>query len=77
MDWEPRPFDIEWTRQLLSKIKEGGTWGQPGSASSFTFYHSKKEFTVEDSQCTNQDMVNKTKKVLGILGWEERRQDAV
>lgn len=75
MDWEPRLYDIAWTENLISKMNEGGVWGQPGSRTSFTFYHSKKEYVVEDSQCTNRDMVDKTKKVLGILGWKEKKEE--
>lgn len=76
-DWEPRWSDINWTRQLLSKIKEGGVWGQPGSCTSFTFYHSKKEYVVDDTHCTDRELVDKTRKVLDTLDWKERGQDAV
>ena len=75
MDWKPRPYDIAWTENLLQTIKEGGAWGQPASCSSFVFYHSKKEYIVQDELCTNRDMVDRTKKVLGILGWKERNND--
>jgi hypothetical protein len=73
MDWEPRWSDINWTRDLLSKINDGGVWVQPASCASFTFYHSKKEYVVDESHCINQDMVDRTRKVLSVLDWKERK----
>jgi len=74
MKWTPRPSDIAWTENLVKMIKDGGTWAQPASGASFTFYHAQKEFTVQDHMTFNRDMVARTRKVLGIMGWTERKE---
>lgn len=72
MVWEPTQSDIEWTRNLVAMIKDGGVWGQPGSQAIFTFFHSEKKYTLEDTLCIDQETVARTCKVLGILGWEKK-----
>lgn len=32
-DWTPRPFDIEWTKNWLSQLKDGAVWGIPRNES--------------------------------------------
>ena len=74
MNWTPRPSDIAWTENLLKMIKEGGSWAQPASGASFTFYHRQKEYTVQDRNTYNPELVARTRKVLGIMGWTEKKE---
>lgn len=72
-DWTPTHRDIAWTWRLIQMMNEGGVWGQPGSGAIFVFYHSKKEFTLDTALVTDQETVDRTVKVLGLLGWKERK----
>lgn len=40
--WTPSYSDIEWTKNLISTIKEGGSWVVPASKSIWTFSHENK-----------------------------------
>ena len=66
----PEQKDIDWTENLIAMINDGGTWGVPMSLSTFTFFHSKKEYTFfgDKENETNQRVI----KVLIFLGWKER-----
>ena len=68
-NWQPSDFDLEWTRNLIALIKEGGTWGIPGSRSTFTFYHSRKSYKFEGDR--EHELNRKTFDVLDRLGWKE------
>jgi len=73
MVWEPTPSDIEWTKTLVSKIKDGGSWGVPESCAIFTFFHSKKEYTLlEMAWKRGHSTTKRIVKVLDGLGWKER-----
>jgi len=73
MDWDPKQSDIEWVKNLIRSLKEGGTWAVPCAMSIFTFYHSEQEYVLvgDPSDATNR----KTVKILGMLGWKERMND--
>ncbi len=42
-EWEPDETDIAWAANMVTVLKEGGTWGAPGSGQVFKFFHSLKE----------------------------------
>jgi len=42
MNWTPRPYDIAWTAQHLSRINHGGTWLIPANGSVWRVDHDKK-----------------------------------
>ena len=45
--WEPSPSDIEWTRNHINQISEGGIWVVPAANDSkLTFTHSTKSYDV-------------------------------
>jgi hypothetical protein len=35
MTWNPRPSDIEWTRNVIAMLKEGGSWVIPMTGQTF------------------------------------------
>lgn len=35
MTWNPRPSDIEWTRNVIAMLKEGGSWVIPITGQTF------------------------------------------
>ena len=72
-DWMPADSDVEWVKELVRMIKDGGTWAVPCSLSMFTFYHSKKEYVLVGDK--NDPTNHKTFRILNMLGWKERRKD--
>jgi|TARA_B100000287_G_C20652286_1_gene787341 hypothetical protein len=43
--WKPRQSDIDWTRDHIRKISEGGKWVIPvANNSEITIYHSTKSY---------------------------------
>lgn len=67
MAWEPTSDDIEWTRNCINTIKDGGVWVVPASMSMFTMYKKDKQYSLMgDPMCeTNQRIM----KVLVQLGY--------
>lgn len=68
--WTPSQFDIEWTKDLVRKLKIGGTWG-----TSFATFRKNSEFEFEllkinpdprENALENIDKVEKTFKAIGI-----------
>jgi hypothetical protein len=46
-EWKPRPSDIEWTRNLINKISEGGVWAIPAANNSMIkLFHSSKSYNA-------------------------------
>lgn len=73
-EWEPSQEDIAWTKQLIATLKEGGGWGVPGSRTLFVFFRSAKEYVIREPKDEPRAEVNRRIiKVLGILGWKERK----
>lgn len=71
--WEPAQSDLDWTKDLISKFVEGGVWGIPESFAIFSFYLSKKEYTLTEGEgFEGHETTKRTQKILGILGWKER-----
>lgn len=68
-DWEPSASDVQWITNIVDILREGGTWGVPGTGSVFTFYHSKKKFKFMGDRC--HETTQRTFKVLTGLGWSE------
>ena len=75
MDWKPRDSDIEWTREHIAQINEGGIWGIPiANGSTIQMFHSDKTYiaTVHGSEPRTQGVMMQTMTVLKILGYEAR-----
>ena len=70
-DWEPDEYDLEWMRQLLDMIADGGTWGLPAALSSFTVHHSTKTYDFEGDR--EHPLVTRSMKVFERLGWRENQ----
>jgi len=70
VEWKPKPSDIEWVKELLRILKDGGTWAVPCSCGIFTFYKSKKEYTFVGNREDPTDQ--KTFTILKQLGWKEK-----
>ena len=75
MEWKPRESDIEWTRNHIATISEGGSWGIPiANNSVITFYHSDKTYICIDKSIDEKGsyVVMQTLSVLKILGYSAR-----
>ena len=73
MDWKPRQSDIDWTKEHIDGISEGGRWVIPSAGGSiFTFYHTTKtyEAIVNATHAPEIDVAMMTMTVLKELGYE-------
>ena len=71
--WKPRQSDIDWTREHISKINEGGQWVIPSAGGSiFTFFHSDKvyEAVINATHAEEMHVAMQTMAVLKELGYE-------
>ena len=72
MDWKPRQSDIDWTKEHIDSINEGGRWVIPSAGGSiFTFYHTTKtyEAIVNATHAPEIDVAMMTMTVLKELGY--------
>lgn len=75
MEWTPRESDIEWTKNHIASISEGGIWAIPiANNSVITFYHSDKTYECIDrsNDPRGETVVMQTLTVLKILGYNAR-----
>ena len=75
MEWKPRESDIEWTKNHIATISEGGMWAIPiANNSVITFYHSDKTYDCIDksNDPRGEMVVMQTLSVLKILGYSAR-----
>ena len=66
--WEPTESDIEWTRDLIEKLRDGGTWAVPAGLSMITGNKKEMKYTLNGNvknECNQRIM-----KVMKILGWK-------
>ena len=73
MDWKPRQSDIDWTREHINSISEGGQWVIPSAGGSiFTFHHTTKtyEAIVNATHAPEMNVAMQTMTVLKELGYE-------
>ncbi|MBK38352.1 MAG: hypothetical protein CMB45_05115 [Euryarchaeota archaeon] len=72
-EWKPRQSDIDWTREHLNSISEGGHWVIPSAGGSiFTFYHTTKtyEAIVNATHAPEMHVALQTMTVLEELGYK-------
>ena len=70
--WEPSQSDIDWTKNRIEQIKEGGTWAIPAANNSrLTFHHTTKSYdaVILAKLPGGQDTMLRTMTVLKILGY--------
>ena len=75
MEWKPRDSDIEWTREHIAQINEGGIWGIPiANSSTIQVFHSDKTYiaNIHGSEPRTQSVMMQTMTVLNILGYKAR-----
>jgi hypothetical protein len=65
--WVPTRGDIEWTKNLLKSMKQGGVWATTNSANLFKIDHENKEVTA--MMCTDAQLHGRLKTILDGLGW--------
>jgi hypothetical protein len=69
-DWKPRPSDIEWARNFVLILKDGGIWGN-----SFGVYRlERKSKTLRLIEVINEhlreEIHDRSVKVFAELGWK-------
>lgn len=72
MDWKPRQSDIDWTKEHINSISEGGQWIIPTAGGSiFTFHHTTKTYdAIVNATNTRESVVAmQTMTVLKELGY--------
>lgn len=62
-DWTPSYSDIEWTKQLINSLKEGGTWLVPANKSIWTFRQEAKEAHLKSGDA-NEETNSRIKTIL-------------
>jgi hypothetical protein len=70
--WKPSPSDIEWTKNTIEQISEGGVWVIPAAKDSrLTFHHSTKSYdaVILATLPGEQETMLRTMTVLKILGY--------
>ena len=70
--WKPSPSDIEWTKNTIEQISEGGVWVIPAANDSrLTFRHSTKSYdaVILATLPGEQETMLRTMTVLKILGY--------
>ena len=75
MEWKPRASDIEWTREHIAQIREGGMWVIPiANHSTVQVFHSDKTYiaTINGIEPRTQSVMMQTMTVLKILGYQAR-----
>jgi len=75
MEWKPRDSDIEWTREHIAQLSEGGIWAIPiANSSTIQVFHSDKSYiaTIHGSEPQTQGVMMQTMTVLKILGYQAR-----
>lgn len=75
MEWKPRDSDIEWTREHIAQLSEGGIWAIPiANGSLIQVFHSDKSYiaTINGSEPQTQTVMLQTMTVLKILGYQAR-----
>lgn len=67
--YQPRQSDIQWTKDLLSHIRNGGIWGAPAMGM-FTVDHDNKKLimTAKTPDC-DMELLAMTKCVLEKCGY--------
>ena len=73
MDWKPRQSDIDWTREHINSISEGGQWVIPSAGGSiFTFHHTTKTYDaiVNATNTRESNVAMQTMTVLEELGYK-------
>lgn len=71
-EWKPSPSDIEWTKNTIEQISEGGVWVVPaGNNSELTFHHTTKSYdaVILATLPSEQETMLRTMSVLEILGY--------
>lgn len=64
--WEPKQSDIDWQRNMLGKIQDGGVWGSMSGI--YTVNH-KKKVLVRVAAGIDEATNERVKIVLQKLGW--------
>ena len=70
--WKPSPSDIEWTKNHIEQLSEGGVWVIPAANDSrLTFHHSTKSYdaVILATLPGEQETMLRTMTVLEILGY--------
>jgi hypothetical protein len=70
--WKPSPSDIEWTKNHIEQLSEGGVWAIPAANNSrLTLYHSTKSYdaVILATLPSEQETMLRTMTVLKILGY--------
>lgn len=70
MKWQPRPSDIEWTRNLIDKMRDGGIWGIPMNGSVWKFDKTNKALICVHGKV--DDMFHMLTTVCKHLGYTTR-----
>ena len=72
MNWTPSKFDIEWTRNHIQSLTEGGVWGLPiANGSTLRVFHSNKtyELTVQPCDERGEETLMRTLFVMTKIGY--------
>lgn len=66
---QPPEHILEWCRQTVRVIADGGVWGIPRSGTVFRIDHKNKKLILISPGEDNGDDYNATKHVFKFIGW--------
>ena len=65
--WKPQPSDIEWTRNFLARLNDGGTWGIPANRS--VWKHDKTHRVLRCIHGERDEDFNRVTTVCTLIGY--------
>lgn len=72
--WRPSPQDIEWTRNLLDGLRDGGSWVTPTNGNIYTV--NKKDRSIAcDAKNIADDTDYRVLEVLARLGYSVKKPE--
>ena len=73
-DWKPDEEDIQFGKQLIRTIKQGGVWAAPQGVCVYEFDHENKTL-IERVPSPLAEFRKKTKILFQTLGWDVQDSD--
>ena len=69
INWQPGQEDLDWTRNLIRMMRDGGRWGHPATGNVYVFRKQAKELEFVHGDAFHELHQN-TVKVFEALGWQ-------
>jgi len=68
--WAPRPNDLEWMRNTLDLIRQGGIWGIPACRATLEVDREDKALRVMEDNGDDPVLLARTATISRMIGWK-------